>query len=76
MRIASGDKVSLFIVGRIYIANITCFIRLPPSPVKILKSNYKGMYNVILQVHSGIHIEIQLATYAHIFFYFAFIIVY
>jgi hypothetical protein len=49
---------------------------LPPSPVKILKSNYKGMYNVILQVHSGIYIEIQLATYAHIFFYFAFIIVY
>jgi hypothetical protein len=43
----------------------------PSLLVNIINSNYKGMYKVILQVHSEMYIKIQLTTYAHIVFYFA-----
>ena len=43
----------------------------PSLLVNIINSNYKGMYKVILQVHSGMYIKIQHTTYAHIVFYFA-----
>ena len=51
------------LVGRIYIANITCLTSVPSLLVDILNSNYKGMYNVMLQVHSGMYIKIQLSVF-------------